>query len=258
MANIATSKSNEKILKLGGFLYWVPWEEDKAIDDVYVAELVEAAASGATGISVDQVTAFPATGTININGETAPLAYTAITGTDITLAALTAAHSIGEIVEVVQATGATITSYSGFSCLGYSSGSMFNAGIGESESIITESGDVITGFAPPDEPTFTVTLDQADIDSLGFMLQKDIEASTENGATVIKSTSTFKDIAAIYVAISVTPSGAEKVFVIKFPHLQRSGSEDINFDNDLRQVALTFKVMDDKTDGYKYKILHEE
>ena len=200
MANIATSKSTEKILKLGGFLYWVPWDEDKAIDDVFVAELSAAAASGATSISVDQVTAFPATGTININGETAPLAYSAITGTDITLATLTAAHSIGDIVEVVQATGSTITSYSGFSCLGYSAGSMFNAGISESESIITESGDVISGFAPPDEPTFTVTLDQSDIDSLGFMLQKDIESATENGATVIKSTSTFKDIAAIYVA----------------------------------------------------------
>jgi len=135
---------------------------------------------------------------------------------------------------------------------------MFNAGISESESIITESGDVISGFAPPDEPTFTVTLDQSDIDSLGFMLQKDIESATENGATVIKSTSTFKDIAAIYVATSVTPSGAVKVFVIKFPHLQRSGSEDINFDNELRQVSVTFKVMDDLTDGYKYKILHEE
>lgn len=258
MANIATSKSTEKILKLGGFLYWVPWDEDKAIDDVFVAELSAAAASGATSISVDQVTAFPATGTININGETAPLAYSAITGTDITLATLTAAHSIGDIVEVVQATGSTITSYSGFSCLGYSAGSMFNAGIGESESIITEGGDVISGFTPPDEPTFTVTLDQSDIDSLGFMLQKDIESATENGATVIKSTSTFKDIAAIYVATSVTPSGAVKVFVIKFPHLQRSGSEDINFDNELRQVSVTFKVMDDLTDGYKYKILHEE
>lgn len=38
------------------------------------------------------------------------------------LVTLTADHSIGDVGEVVQATGATVTSYSGFSCLGYSKG----------------------------------------------------------------------------------------------------------------------------------------
>ena len=258
MANVATTKSTEKIYKLGGFLYWVPWEEDKSIDEVFVTELASSAAIGDTSITVDQVTAFPATGTIYISGETGTRAYTAITGTAITLATLTAAHSAEAIVEVVRVSGATVTSYNGFSCFGYSAQSMFNPGIEESEPIITESGKVITGFAPPDEPTFTVDLLQSDIDSLAFMLQKDVESATENGATVIKSTSAFKDIAAIYVARSVGPSGAESVFVFKFPHLQRTGSEDITFNNEPRQVSVSFRCMDDKVDGYKYKILVEE
>jgi len=259
MANIATTKSVNSVFKHGGFLYWVPWDEDKSIDEVYVAELASKAEAGDLAITVDQVTAFPATGSIYMADETGGvLAYSAVTGTAITLATLTADHAIGTIVEVVQATGATVTSYNGFSCMGYSAETEFNPGIGDSETIMTENGFAITGFSSPAEPTLSVTFLQSDFDSLAMILQKDIEASTENGASVIESTSTFRDIAAIYVARSQAPDGTEKTFVFKFPHLQRNGAEPVVFNNEVRQTTVSFRALYDKTDGYEYKVLCEE
>lgn len=252
--NTSTSRSSEKIMKDGGFLYWVPWEEAKKITDVFVAELTSPAVTGATGIDVDQVVGMPATGTIYINGETAPLAYTAITGTHITIAALTKDHSAGEIVEVVQATGATITSYSGFNCLGWTESSMFNAGVPAPNYITTERSQRIQGFSGIAEPKITIVAQQSDIDTMAFFYQKDVSAATLNGATVIDSETQLPDIAAIYVAIRTNPSGVEYPVVFWFPHLKLNGSPDHMFSSEQAKTSLTFDILYDDADQRDYRI----
>jgi len=246
--NITPAKNAAEIMKRGGFLYLTEYDSTKDIDLNIISYLSADVALGATNLLPLFVHGIFTSGTVNYNTEQRTFA---LSGATMTITATTAAVSKGEELYCYQDGG-----YTTFVCVGHSEETTFNAGNPEETYIVNEVEENVGAFADSSvAPVFTHRVLQSGIDQLAIACAKDVETSTENGATVISNTA-LTDYAGLYVTQRLTAQGTKKYYVIKFPHLKISTSPDVMFTpNEKTTLELQFKVLYDAVADYDYKIL---
>lgn len=238
--NATLAKDTSAILKRGGFWVFAEYDSTKDISDNMVAFLASNVSSGTVTVVLSSGNGIQSSGSATIGSETFSYSKTGVTLT--ASASLTNNHSKGELVIIRNTDG-----YSTFACLGHTAQTTFNAGR-PTETNITNELEQNVGALPDGvaEPTFTTTLLQTGIDDMILVMGRDVEASTEEGATVINNTP-LTDFAAMYITERISTVGSTYRMVGKFPHIKISGSSDLVFGVDRTTYDATFKILNDET-----------
>jgi len=254
-SQVVLSKDSNEIRVSGGFLFLTPYDATKNIDDNMASFVAEKVEIGISEIVLASALKFPSTGgTViidpdNDNSET--VTYTSITNNTLSLESpTTKEHALDAVALYVGANG-----YDEMFCAGHSEGTTINLGKEDGEIRRNELGEAVAMNPTFNKPKLTINLMQSGINEIALANGWDIEADLVEGL-VVAGVTEQRHYAGIYVAKSKKVNSNEVSYQIwLFPHLYIGASSDINYNTEIKALAISMQCLVGSPENYDVKLM---